>query len=88
MYLDDKSKIYGCWRCGEIMGDYREDSINGNAICESCGEPAIVTFVASMDLLNSLYLRGVFDLESMADEYDIEIEIEMDDGGEGNNGFS
>ena len=56
MYIEDPEQIYGCFRCGELMGDIREG--DQGSVCEGCGEAAIMTLQNSLDIINDLYLRG------------------------------
>jgi len=56
-YIEDYEMIQGCWRCGEIMGDIRQEE--QGYICESCGEQAIVSMINILDVMNDLHLRGL-----------------------------
>lgn len=57
MYIEDPEQIYGCWRCGEIMGDIRTEETG--YVCEGCGAEAVVTMTNILDLMNDLHLRGL-----------------------------
>lgn len=75
-YVEDPEQIYGCFRCGEIMGEVRESDLGIGFVCESCGEKAVVTFTNTLDILNDLYLKGdiAFNGDDMLeDEFDFEI---------------
>jgi len=57
-YVEEPEQIYGCWRCGELMGEIRESEGSYGYICESCGEQGIVSFLNALDMLNDMYLKG------------------------------
>lgn len=56
MYIEHTEQIYGCFRCGELMGDIREEG--ASTVCDSCGEAAIMTLTNALDVMNEIYLRG------------------------------
>lgn len=73
-YIEKESigSIYGCFRCGEMLGELEGDE-EGTAVCQSCGSTSIMTFQMALDTINELYVAGVFTLEPTdADYIDIE----------------
>jgi len=70
-YIEDTEQIFGCWRCGEIMGDIHEAETSEGYICDSCGERAIVSFTNTLDVMNDLYLKGLLSPDNE--------ELELDD---------
>lgn len=73
-YVEDIEQIWACFRCGEVMGDIRENSTGGAYTCESCGENSIITFVSALDIINDLYLQG--DLTSYGEEVEFYDDID------------
>ena len=57
MYIEDPAKVYGCYHCGEIMGDYSLAD-TGHFVCSCCGEPSIITLQTALDTLIKLQLEG------------------------------
>ena len=53
--------IYGCFRCGTMMHDVVYDEDSGFGVCGECNEVAVVMFGQALDILNDLYLKGVFE---------------------------
>ena len=67
-YIEDVNQLYGCFRCGRIMGDLKKEHEDAFPTCGECGENGVVTFVQALDLLNDVHLSG--DLETHdEDEY-------------------
>jgi len=62
-YIEDPEQVYGCFRCGEVMGDIHEAESGIGYVCESCGEQAVISFLNTLDILNDLYLKGDLSLE-------------------------
>ena len=65
MYIEEPSQIYGCWRCGKVMGDVVEDCLGNATVCGDCGEHTIMTFLTALDLINDLFVIGVLEQESI-----------------------
>lgn len=59
--------IHGCFRCGEINGEFEYDEM-GFAYCLHCDERSIVSFRQSLDLLNDFYIRGHAIIEHPEDQ--------------------
>lgn len=57
-YIEAPEQVYGCFRCGELMGDIREANDGYHYICENCGEVSVISFVNALDILNDLYIKG------------------------------
>lgn len=66
MYVEDLSQIYGCWRCGTLMGGVEENSEGHNVVCKGCGESAILSFTTALDLINDLHVRGILEQEAVS----------------------
>jgi len=75
-YVEGPEQLYGCYRCGEIMGEIRESDSSTGWTCESCGEPAVMSFLNALDILNDLYIRG--DLQLNGEDIYIDDFIEED----------
>jgi len=67
-YVEDPTKLYACYRCGEMMGEIRESEGVYGYICESCGEQGIVSFLNALDILNDMYVKGELHLNG-EDQY-------------------
>ena len=67
-YIENPRQVHGCFRCGELMGEIREDEVSSAYICDSCGEDGVITFQHALDIINDLYLRGMVDLAHDDDE--------------------
>lgn len=63
--------VHGCFRCGEIGGDFELDE-QGFCICSSCGERSIVSFQQALDLLNDFYLHNFNILVDPEQQEDLE----------------
>lgn len=70
MYVENNSQIYGCFRCGAVMGEMEKEEDTAIYKCCECGEHSIVGFVQAMDMLNELYVNGELHLEPNEDEFD------------------
>ena len=55
-YIEDPEQIYGCFRCGELMGDVTE--VGHGHVCGSCGEDSVISLLNSLDIINDLFLKG------------------------------
>lgn len=55
-YVEDPNQVYGCFRCGELMGDFTE--AGETLTCSGCGEEGIVSMVNALDMINDMYLKG------------------------------
>ena len=78
MYIEDTGQLYGCFRCGKVMGDIKKLD-DGHVQCGNCGEQSIVTFIQALDILNDYYRRDILDDDDMVDfqEY-LELILEME----------
>lgn len=74
-YVEDFTSLYGCFRCGEINGDIKED-LDQRYICDNCGERGVVTFVNALDILNETYIRGYIDINH---EMLLDVELDLED---------
>lgn len=70
----DEIRTKACFRCGIIEGPVDYDA-QDTPICGACREPAIVNFIEALDLLNDLYLKGLFELETPMHELDFEDDL-------------
>jgi len=68
-YVEDHSQIYGCYRCGAVMGEVQEDPYEGHHRCGSCGEAAVISFLNALDMLNEMHLRGEIGFQTTEDIY-------------------
>ena len=55
-YVEDPEQIYGCFRCGELMGEVT--TVGKNHVCGSCGEDSVISLLNSLDIINDLFLKG------------------------------
>ena len=78
MYIEDPAKVYGCYNCGEIMGDYILAD-TGHFICSHCGEAAVITFTTALDTMIKLQREGHILQSDYYDEDDPDAEIELTD---------
>lgn len=62
-YIEDPSQVYGCFRCGIMMGDIKEAPNGVGYICEGCGEQSVITFLNALDILNNMHLQGDLSLD-------------------------
>lgn len=69
-YIESPEQVYGCFRCGKMMGEVKED-MHGYT-CGECGERSVVTFTNTLDILNDLYLKG--DISYVHDGIEIDLE--------------
>ena len=77
-YVEDYGKVYGCFHCGEIMGEFAI-STDGFYFCKRCDEPSIVTLESALDTMIKLQRDGHIFKTSYYDEEDSEIEIDPED---------
>ena len=61
VYVEDISKVYGCFRCGVILGAVKVNPEEGYHTCVECGENGIVSFIQALDTINDQHLRGALD---------------------------
>lgn len=65
MYIEDPEQIYGCWRCGKVMGALKEDDAGFRLICGECGENSVLSFINALDVINDLFVRGILEQEQI-----------------------
>jgi hypothetical protein len=58
--------IYGCFRCG-CKHSAPDDLIRPGS-CVTCGEEHLLTHQESLDLLNELFLKGLFKIKVVVDD--------------------
>ena len=56
-YVEDFGKVYGCFNCGEIMGEYTL-SLEGYCMCSTCKEPTVISFETALDVMIDLQNQG------------------------------
>ncbi len=66
-YIENYGKVYGCYTCGEIMGEYIL-SVDGYYMCSVCGEPHIVSLETCLDIMINLQKDGHTFTSSYYDE--------------------
>lgn len=74
-YIEDTGQLYGCFRCGKIMGKLHR-LVDDHLICGECNENGIVSFVQALDLLNDHYLKH--ELEPMDDQEYLDLVKELE----------
>ena len=76
MYIEDPGKVYGCFNCGEIMGEYTFN-LEGLAICSHCQEPAVITLETALDTMIKLQCEGHAFQTDYYSEDDIDAEVDF-----------
>ena len=84
MYIENPGKVYGCYNCGEIMGEYTVAD-TGHYQCRHCGEPSVITFETALDTMLKLQQQGYrFQSDYYDEDYpEAEMEVfleELEDG--------
>lgn len=70
-YIEDPNSLYGCFRCGKIMGEIEQDELTTYYKCMECGEIGVVSFQQGLDIINDMYRRGHIHLSNELDDLDI-----------------
>ena len=78
MYIENPGKVYGCYHCGEIMGEFTVAD-TGHYICASCGESAVITLETALDVMIKLQRQGHTFQSDYYDEEDAEVEIDPEE---------
>ncbi len=55
--------MYGCFRCGAKLDedDLVPDDDVYLGVCPECGEDSVMSVTSAMDIINDLYLKGLYD---------------------------
>ncbi len=66
MKLGDLDEVIVCFRCGEISPEYTLDKEKELLTCNSCGDNGVVTIPLLIDIVNDMFLKGIFVPNSVA----------------------
>ena len=77
-YVEDFGKVYGCYSCGEIMGEYTL-SHEGYAMCSVCKEPSVISLETALDVMIDLQKKGHTFTSSYYEDDDL-LELEEEAG--------
>ena len=75
MYIEDPAKVYGCYHCGEIMGEYTIAD-TGHYMCSRCGEPTIITLTTALDTMIKLQREGHLFASDYYDEDEADVDVD------------
>ena len=68
-YIEDINNVYGCFRCGEVMGDV--GIIDEHMpYCKECGEMGILSFRQALDIVNDFHRTGDLILSEEEQDYE------------------
>ena len=75
-YVEDYGKVYGCFSCGEVMGEFTVAD-DGHYMCSHCGEPSVITLQTALDTMIKLQREGQVFVSDYYDEDDPEAEVDF-----------
>lgn len=78
-YIENPAKIYGCYTCGEMLGDYYTDEFTDYYCCSKCKAPSIITFQTALDTMLMLQQQGVAFNSQEYDAGELEYDEETND---------
>ncbi len=71
----DKARtLHGCFRCGRVNDGFL--LINDRAVCKTCEQHGVMSFLEALDVLNNIYNRGGLTDDDWYTENEIKEEIE------------